>query len=57
MIDQLTCPAIKTRAIMEAVGTFISKHTKFKICLLKLVEIFSNFQETKMLSDKLKEEG
>ena len=57
IIDQLTCPAIKTRAIMEAVGTFISKHTKFKICLLKLVEIFSNFQETKMLSDKLKEEG
>ena len=57
VIDQLTCPDIKTRAIMDAVGTFISKHTKFKICLLKLVDIFSNFQETKMISDKLKEEG
>ena len=40
VIDQLTCPAIKTRAIMEAVGTFISKHTKFEICLLRVVEIF-----------------
>ena len=57
VIDQLTCPAIKIRAIMEAIGTFFSRSRKFEMCLRKLVEIFSNFQETKMLSDKLKEEG
>ena len=57
VIDQLTCPAIKIRAIVEAVGTFFSRSRKFETCLRKLVEIFSNFQETKMLSDKLKEEG
>ena len=57
VIDQLTCPAIKIRAIMEAVGTFFSRSRKFETCLRKLVEIFSNFQETKILSDKLKEEG
>ena len=57
VIDQLTCPAIKTRAIMEAVGTFISKHTKSEICLLRVVEIFSNFEKTTILGSKLMEEG
>ena len=57
VIDQLTCPAIKTRAIMEDVGTFISKHTKFESCLLKVVKIFSNFEKTKVLGSKLMEEG
>ena len=57
VIDQLTCPAIKNRAIMEAVGTFFSRSRKFETCLRKLVEIFSNFQKTKMLSAELKEEG
>ena len=57
VIDQLTCPAIKTRAIVEDVGTFISKHTKFESCLLKVGNIFLNFEKTKKQGSKLLEKG
>ena len=57
VVDQLTCPEIKSRAMMDAVGSFISRGKDYYHSLRKLVKVLSCFDEMRPLVKEMTAEG
>ena len=57
VVDQLTCPEIKSRAMMDAVGSFISRGKDYYHSLRKLMKVLSCFDEMRPLVKEMTAEG
>ena len=57
VVDQLTCLDIKSRAMMDAVGSFISRGKGHYHSLRKLVKVLSSFDEMRPLVKEMTAEG
>ena len=55
--DRMSCPAIKNKTIVRIVGTFISRGRNPCDSLTKLLNILTQFQELKALSEEISTEA